>query len=100
MASMGRDRLMELFTILHGRCRRLRSLRLQKMSGHEDCSAGRCQHMGSSGMKRKYGEKKGLGGQDKLEAVIAKTTARAVGGHGVDVRHVQGVMREGEKWRG
>lgn len=53
--------------------------------------------MGSGGMKRKYRGKKGLGGQDKLKAVIAKTTTRAVGGHGVDVRHVPGVMGEGEK---
>lgn len=70
------------------------------MSGREDSSAGRCQRMGSSGMKSKYGEERALGGQDKLKAVIAKTTTRAVGGHGLDVRHVQGVMGEGEKWRG
>lgn len=65
------------------------------MSRHEDSGAGRCQHMGSSGMKSKYGEEKGLGGQDKLKAVIVKTTTRAAGGHGVDVRHVQGVMGGG-----
>lgn len=70
------------------------------MSGHEDCSAGRSQHMGSSGMKRRYGEKKGLGGQKKLKAVIAKTTTRAASGHGVDVRHVQGVMGEGGEVEG
>lgn len=42
-------------------------------------------------MKSRNGDGKGPGGRDRVKVVMAKTTSRAVGGHGMDVRHVPGV---------